>query len=358
MADLKDIPNVVEEALVRALDARLPALREAIRTEVMGALTPVWDEVQEATRPNAQPAGDAPTDVLSAAVVSIYDHSSQADILRALLDGVAQFVERSALLVHKAGNLNAWQSRGFDNDGAVKGFSLSASSGLAGRAIEDREDVSGAASEFDQGFVDAHGNPASGSATVFPLIVRDRVAATIYADAGVRSGGKADFSAIRVLVRAASSRLEIIALRKSAGAETVAHEATETAVPVEAPPPPAPAPKRDVVAPEPAAPEMVAGATAEITSLPPEEQEIHKKAKRFAKLLVDEIKLYNQAKVAEGRANKDLYHRLREDIEKSRATYDKRYGSTPAANGGYFNAEVIRILADNDLSTLGSGFPQ
>jgi hypothetical protein len=357
MADLKDIPNVVEEALVRALDARLPALREAIRTEVMGALTPVWDKVQEASRPNAQPAGDAPTDVLSAAVVSIYDHSSQADILRALLDGVAQFVERSALLVHKAGNLNAWQSRGFDNDGALKGFSLSAASGLAGRAIEDKEDVSGAASEFDQGFVDAHGNPASGSATVFPLIVRDRVAATIYADTGVRLGGKGDFSAVRVLVRAASSRLEIIALRKSAGAETVAHEPTETAAPVEAPVPPPPAPKRDV-APEPAAPEMVADATAEIASLPPEEQEIHKKAKRFAKLLVDEIKLYNQAKVAEGRANKDLYQRLREDIEKSRATYDKRYGSTPAADGGYFNAEVIRILADNDPSTLGSGFPQ
>lgn len=84
---------------------------------------------------------------------------------------------------------------------------------------------------------------------------------------------------------------------------------------------------------------------------------MHKKAKRFAKLLVDEIKLYNQSKVAEGKQNRDLYKVLREDIEKSRVTYDKRYGSTPAASAKYFDSEIVRILADNDRSLLGSDFP-
>ena len=42
----------------------------------------------------------------------------------------------------------------------------------------------------------------------------------------------------------------------------------------------------------------------------PEDADTHRKAQRFARLLVDEIKLYNQAKVAEGRRNKDLYDRL------------------------------------------------
>jgi len=73
---------------------------------------------------------------------------------------------------------------------------------------------------------------------------------------------------------------------------------------------------------------------------------------------MDEIKLYNQAKVQEGRENRDLYERLREDIDKSRATYEKRYGSTPAASGDYFMAEVVRILADNDRSLMGESFPQ
>jgi hypothetical protein len=93
-------------------------------------------------------------------------------------------------------------------------------------------------------------------------------------------------------------------------------------------------------------------------SIAPGDEEVHKKARRFAKLLVDEIKLYNQAKVSEGRENRDLYERLHEDIEKSRATYDKRYGKTPASEGDYFTLEVVRILADNDRSLMGDGFPQ
>ena len=94
-----------------------------------------------------------------------------------------------------------------------------------------------------------------------------------------------------------------------------------------------------------------------IDNLPGEEQELHQKARRFAKLLVDEIKLYNQAKVTEGKQNRDLYKLLREDIEKSRATYDKRYASTSVAPAKYFDSEVVRILADNDRSLMGSDFP-
>jgi len=74
-------------------------------------------------------------------------------------------------------------------------------------------------------------------------------------------------------------------------------------------------------------------------------------------LLVDEIKLYNQSKVAEGKQNRDLYKVLREDIEKSRATYEKRYGGTPVAPARYFDSEIVRILADNDRSLMGSDFP-
>jgi hypothetical protein len=66
--------------------------------------------------------------------------------------------------------------------------------------------------------------------------------------------------------------------------------------------------------------------------------------------------LYNQAKVAQGKKNQDLYTRLREDIEKSRATYDKRYGESAVASANYFNQELIRILADNDVSLMGDGF--
>jgi len=87
-----------------------------------------------------------------------------------------------------------------------------------------------------------------------------------------------------------------------------------------------------------------------------EDADTHRKAQRFARLLVDEIKLYNQAKVNEGRRNKDLYDRLKEDIDKSRSTFQKRYGSTVAASGDYFQKEVVRSLAEDDLSVMGANF--
>jgi hypothetical protein len=88
----------------------------------------------------------------------------------------------------------------------------------------------------------------------------------------------------------------------------------------------------------------------------PEDADTHRKAQRFARLLVDEIKLYNQVKVAEGRRNKDLYDRLKDDIDKSRSTYEKRYGATAAASGGYFQQELLRSLAEDDVSVMGGNF--
>jgi hypothetical protein len=86
------------------------------------------------------------------------------------------------------------------------------------------------------------------------------------------------------------------------------------------------------------------------------DDELQRKARRFAKLLVDEIKLYNPAKVSEGKQHRDLYMRLREDIDKSRETFRLRYGTTPAWSGGYFEDELVRNLADGDRDAMGSAF--
>ena len=88
-----------------------------------------------------------------------------------------------------------------------------------------------------------------------------------------------------------------------------------------------------------------------------EEQRTHKDAKRFAKLLVSEIELYNKTKVSDGRKNKDLYKRLKADIERSRQTYEKRFGKTLAKQHDYFHEELVRTLAANDPSVLGGDDP-
>ena len=95
----------------------------------------------------------------------------------------------------------------------------------------------------------------------------------------------------------------------------------------------------------------------DVSQLSEADQKTHKDARRFAKLLVSEIELYNKAKVAEGRRNKDLYTRLRLDIDRSRQTFEKRFGKTVGKQFDYFHDELVRTLTANDPSLLGSEYP-
>ena len=88
-----------------------------------------------------------------------------------------------------------------------------------------------------------------------------------------------------------------------------------------------------------------------------EEEKAHNDARRFARLLVSEIKLYNEQKVAEGRRNNDLYDRLKEDIDRSRQMYEKRVTSSVAAKFDYFYDELVNTLAEGDAARLGSDHP-
>lgn len=83
----------------------------------------------------------------------------------------------------------------------------------------------------------------------------------------------------------------------------------------------------------------------------------HNNARRFARLLVSEIKLYNEARVADGRRNNDLYERLKEDIDRSRQMYEKRVSPTVAAKYDYFYDELVHTLAEGDSAKLGHGCP-
>jgi hypothetical protein len=217
-------------------------------------------------------------------------------------------------------------------------------------------------------------------------LLKEKVAALVYADAGADAGGKLDAAAVELLVLATSAWLEVASLRKQAAKEEPAEaggEKGESAPPVHAAPAhsdpfAAHAPKHVAPVPEPVAPPSVeveepvavgkaepvatsaaaapAPATDAFANLSPEDADVHRKAHRFARLLVDEIKLYNQVKVTEGRKSKDLYDRLKEDIEKSRATYQKRYGNTAAGGADYFSQELVRSLAEDDPSIMGANF--
>jgi hypothetical protein len=407
------IEPIVERVVGQVLDSHAGQLRAEIVRRVMEEIA----AAPAAAEPSALDAASAsgPAD-LARAVAEIQLGSSQREILRALLDTSARHAARVALFVVKGSHATGWQARGFANSDAIKDFALDESAPAVRRAIGDKVAANATNTDMDSRFLKGFGTPASGEAQVLPLILKDKVAALVYADGGTEPTGLFDTGSLELLVLSTGAWLEVNSLRKQAqtnvdsrAAEMPAHQSPATQAPVQHPANPAPpfndpfashapafatghakaaaataggisasAPSAVVDAPiptmsaavaeiEPALAEPLPIGQAETVAVPdapaapamsPEDQDVHRKAQRFARLLVDEIKLYNQAKVAEGRKNKDLYDRLKETIEKSRSTYQKRYGTTVAASANYFQHEIIRSLAEDDLSIMGANFRQ
>jgi len=77
-------------------------------------------------------------------------------------------------------------------------------------------------------------------------------------------------------------------------------------------------------------------------------------AERFAKLLVSEIKLYNEQKISRGLTNNNLYESLQDEIEGARKIYKKRIAFDRSEK--YFNDALVNILVDGDKNKLGANF--
>jgi hypothetical protein len=90
-----------------------------------------------------------------------------------------------------------------------------------------------------------------------------------------------------------------------------------------------------------------------LDSLPPEEQELHRRAYRVAKVSMQDIKMLRPEEVRVGRENRDLCNRLRDDIEKAHKEYDRRFQSIQAHPVDYFYDWMVEILAGGDAEALG-----
>jgi hypothetical protein len=377
-----EMEQVVARAVAQALQEQLPQLQSLLQSLLQSQLqTQIVQRLLETlpagegAAPGAQ-GGNA--SALVGDVAKIHAGTNQKEILRALLDAGSAHCTRIALFVVKAGAATGWQARGFGDDEAVKDAALDLNAGPAAHSYRNRVSTPGNIAEMGAPFAQRFGRPSNEQVLVLPLALKDKVAALVYADGG--ETGRLDADSLELVVLATSAWLEVISLRKtatpreeseameppaatSAPVQTVSsfpdpfasHTAKHTPAKVAVDPDPVPAaPLAEVAVASAAAAPAVA--TDPLAALSAEDADTHRKAQRFARLLVDEIKLYNQAKVAEGRRNKDLYDRLKEDIEKSRGTFQKRYGGTVAANADYFQGELVRSLAEDDLSVMGANF--
>ena len=79
-------------------------------------------------------------------------------------------------------------------------------------------------------------------------------------------------------------------------------------------------------------------------------------ARRLSRLIMSDMKLYNEQAVKEGCEQRDLYSRLREDIDRARAIYDKRIDRW-LVNRDYFHEEMVAVLCGGNEKALGAEYP-
>jgi hypothetical protein len=376
--------------LVRALDE----LNETVarydekidEAEIAGAMAEVV-----ASQPPPGPSYDA----LKSALATIEKGTSLSEVLTYLVNEVAQHVPRAAMFIIKGPSAIGWYARGFEPADAVKQLSVALSSDTMFRTVHNSRAALQAT--LDPGTVQALGRLGGGAraALAVPLILRDKLAAILYCDTpdGRIPGSISDM--IEILVLFAGKIVDVLsaAPKPAVGRSTTAGSTAERAAALRtggedvreragvpraaAAPPPPPPPPAAVVTDEgastvmfnpgamgamraqmptgsqpPARPSAPPPAPAG-PALSPDAQKAHEDAKRFARLVVSEIKLYNETKVTEGRRQKDLYERLKEDIERGRQMYTERVAPGIRESTNYFFDELVRILAGGDAGALG-----
>lgn len=262
--------------------------------------------------------------------------TSLHEILDALAAHAAREISRSALLIVRDRRLRCWSQTGFRHDVDGRIFDPpSNDAGIVVRAIRTRA-ASVTAESSDADPTDFPFAPAAAGSVAFaaPLIVGGEVVAVFYADEDepalpppipiVRAEAWPEI--LEALVRHASRCLESVTLTRLLGEEPGLQPTSHLN-------------ESDAFG-------SRAGAIA-LTDMDREDA-----ARRYARLLISEIRLYHEAAIDAGRRDGTLGARLGQQIARARELYQARIQPDLARRDDYFEDELVRTLADGDATLL------
>jgi hypothetical protein len=186
---------------------------------------------------------------LKQAVQAVERGKSQVDILNALLDQCLTFGSRAAMLILRGETFSGWKGVGFTaaggNDEMVKRFN--AAPGLIpelDRVLRNEQVVTWDGANLSTRL----GVPASTSAILVPMVIKDKIAAAVYVDAIEADVAKLDASSVELLVFTTGLLIDTAASRKKTPSPSLNDAESVTApqpmaapAPRPTPPPPPPA---------------------------------------------------------------------------------------------------------------------
>jgi len=265
----------------------------------------------------AAPAGDiAAGERLVHALRSIDAARSLTEILDTLIHAASHEAARVAVVLLAGDRVRVWRTSGFDaaGDGQDPSMTLDGA-GVIADAARTNEAV------LDEliGAPPFAVPPPRRHSFAAPIALAGQVVAVLYADQGpgAHTGDHAsDWAApVEILTRHAARCLEVVTAFKAARAMAPSANG------------------RGAAAPDASADEEAA-------------------ARRYARLLVSEIKLYHEPDVATGRRERDLGTRLGGEIARARVMYEERVALHVRERADYFQDELVRTLAGGDGTLL------
>ena len=295
------------EALTARHQAEIDAAKQGAATAAAAAAAAKAAIPVPAAAASGLPAGAF--DRVLAAISDLDGTHTLAAALDLLLAHGGAVAGRAALFLIDGDRLKAWKSSGIPDidvntvESAITGRDLLARAIQAGRATPSTAELP--APPFAR-------LPADREAFAVPVMIGGRAVAVLYADSGSKPAPQGSAAAVELLARHAST---VVALRTA---------------------------MRTL--------DVLRGVPADTPNGHADEQS----ARRFAKLLVSEIKLYNEAEVRAGRQQRDLRRRLRNEIDRAQRLYEERVPPALSARATYFQQELVQTLADGDATLLGS----
>jgi hypothetical protein len=298
---------------LRRVEATLEEERQARASEIAAPVLSVVPETEPANLidVNALESQSAVgmVDRLFGAMRAMDAAKSLTEILSVLVQAAATEASRAAVFIGHGDHLQGHKAVGFTTEvGAHRVAATGA--GLLAQAVERREVIM---SSREPGLEPPAfaGQPAGQASIALPIAIGGEPVAVLYADDGGSTNQIAPASwpeAVQILGSHAASCLAHLTATRTAQAMRIAGSGIS---------------------------------------------DDEGSAKRYARLLVSEIKLYNEAAVRVGRENRDLLYRLRPEIERARRLYEERVPAGTGPQHAFFQQELVQTLADGDAALLG-----
>jgi hypothetical protein len=263
-------------------------------------------------------AGSGPSaDRLVASLREIDTADSVSATLAAIGRAAAQHAARAAVFVASGEQLREWEVPGTSPLTPAPLYIRDSSLGILAEAVRRRE-VVGANNGSAPAFA---GLSSDRAAAAMPLLLDGQSVGVVYADEGPEgdNAGSEWIDALEVIANHGSARLGYITALRMAQAQKW----------------------------------LATGTATTVSSAPSSEEDDEQAARRYARLVVSEIKLYNEAAVAEGRERRDLLRRLGPEIDRARRLFDERVPASVARRASVFHQELVQTLAGGDPSLLG-----